>query len=488
MSNRFYEIEQKERPVECALCSVNHGIHAMYPLFDYHGPGGRQICSKIKNGERTLVWAHALCALYLASHGYLYACYKDGDYMGMEDDKDNTDSRPPNPELEVTEEFVRMYGTSAMPHFRYYMTPPIAELDPRKLDPYTKAVLAQQNQVKCIECGLPDNSKKSMRIPLQCVANDDDEFDDFKIRHSARGNDVTPCTQALHVGCARWGNPSSKVRQCFYFHGDAGESLNVLCIYCKKHSEQVNEKCFRVDKKDTAFSDRKRAWEKDRSVEIQQRTVRPHKVTKQVSSSVKDPRSDGIEKVSQNSVTKENTVLRKRKTKEIEQSKEPDRPRAAATNAVKQPTLAKRHRQIASEKSSVSEEDANIIFDDLLRHQDEIARNPTIMKGRKRFWKHKFSEASTMDFDDIWGKARKRFKKHQNRQADTDSADGGDENVNASNAGGAVAPDGKKSNDHDLGEKPKRKESEQLPTDRWSNLFIGLPFEMGNEFTIERIK
>ena len=93
-----------------------------------------------------------------------------------------------------------------------------------------------------------------------------------------------------------------------------------------------------------------------------------------------------------------------------------------------------------------------------------------------------------MDFDNIWGKARKRFKKHQNRQADTDNADGGDANVSVSNAGGAVAPDGKKSNDHDLGEKPERKQREQLPTDRWSNLFIGLPYEMGNEFTIERIK
>ena len=34
MSNRFYEIEQKERPVECALCSVKDGLHAMNPLFD----------------------------------------------------------------------------------------------------------------------------------------------------------------------------------------------------------------------------------------------------------------------------------------------------------------------------------------------------------------------------------------------------------------------------------------------------------------------
>ncbi len=521
MSNRFYEIEQKERPVECALCSVKDGVHAMYPLFDYHGTGGRQICSKSKSGERKLVWAHALCALYLASHGYLYACYKDGDYIGMEKDNDenNTDSRPPNPELVLTEEFARMYGTSAMPHFRYYMTPRNGELDPSKLDPYTKAVLAQQNQVKCIVCGLPDDSKKSMRIPLQCVANDDEEFKEFKVGRLARSNDVTPCTQALHIGCARWGNPSSKVRQCFYFHGDAGEFLNVLCLYCKKHSEDVNEKCHKVDEKDPAFLKKKRAEEKDGRGETQQGTIAPKKTTKQISSSLKDRRSDGKEKVSQKATMKENTVLGKRKAKEAERRKETDRPSAAAINAGEQPTLAKRRRQIANEKSSIAEEDANIVFDDLLRHLVKIARNPSMMKERKRYWKHVFSEASTMEFDNIWVKARKRFKKHQNRQPNTDSElekmlsvatqksffrienkdanlsdtissdDDGDidTDMDGLNSGGTAAFDGK-ANGHDLGEKPKRKQSGQLCSDRWSNLFIGLPFEMGNEFTIEKLK
>ena len=52
---------------------------------------------------------------------------------------------------------------------------------------------------------------------MQCVANDDMEHADFKVKHRNIDNrDTEPCTQALHVGCARWGNPSCGVKQVFY--------------------------------------------------------------------------------------------------------------------------------------------------------------------------------------------------------------------------------------------------------------------------------
>ena len=66
-----------------------------------------------------------------------------------------------------------------------------------------------------IVCGSDD--RKNMRIPMQCVANDDMEHADFKVKHRKIDNrDIEPCTQALHVGCARWGNPSCEFKQVFY--------------------------------------------------------------------------------------------------------------------------------------------------------------------------------------------------------------------------------------------------------------------------------
>ena len=118
-----------------------------FPLYDYHGKGGRQICytKKVKdrNGKtkhkRVLAWAHALCAVVLSQKGFLYACNKEGDY-GAEEEEDESavdvDPRSPNPELKITTQFERMYGSGAISHYRYYMEPPNGPIDF-----YTKIVL-----------------------------------------------------------------------------------------------------------------------------------------------------------------------------------------------------------------------------------------------------------------------------------------------------------------------------------------------------------
>ena len=511
-SSHFYEIEQKERPVECALCSVKDGIHAMYPLFDFHGRGGRRICVSEKTkskggstGEKELVWAHALCALYLASMGLMYSCYKDGDYVGMEDEEDDLDPRPPNPELKVTREFKRMYGDSPH-HFRYYMTPPNGDLDQ-----WTKAVVENKRDLKCIECGLMDD-KKSMRIPVQCVANDPDEFMEHKKKHMERNNDVEPCTQALHVGCARWGDLSSTLRKCYFFPGTtdqdgsiAGGIDTVRCIYCTKHAENVDENHQKIVKRDSTLLEKKRAAERSRLGK------RPQ-IMQQAMNLSKDRLGHKVKNINKRSAA------------------------SMSVNSGEQPALAERRRKIANEESTLAKEDVNKIFGDLVSHQDEIARNRTsVINGRKRYWKNEFSGHSPTDFDTIWIKARTRFERRignldiskistssddepadvsslsvrdteeEKMNTNTKVAISEDKNVEPENDrrySGDIVTDinfnASKNNEIErsegaLKEQKSRKKSNirkrvEHPPDRWSTLFIGQAFEMGNEFTLDKFR
>jgi len=423
-NSHFHRIEQKQRPTECALCSVSDGVHAMYPLFDYHGKGGRQICytkrSKNKNGsnEKILAWGHALCCLYLASVDFMYACYKDGDYIGIEEEEEkDPDTRPPNPELKVTNEFRRMYG-DAMPHFRYYMTPPTGDLDP-----WTTAVHTNQKNLKCIECGLLDH-KNSMRIPLQCVANDADEYREHKHKHRLRNNDSHPCTQALHVGCARWKDPSSKVRKCYYFpgltnsDGTIRDNIDTVhCLYCKTHAENVDER----------FQNKKLKREQQKRRQ-QHGSMQPLKGSQKAAQSIsKRPASmmTGTNYLSKNkkhaplvAVPKASRGWGKYKNKDAERYKELDPSVSVPINAGQQPKLATRRREIANERSIVSKGDLNRIFDNLVHHKHEIAKNASLgINGRKRYWKHKFSGLSTKDFDNVWSAALEKFRK-MNRNID----------------------------------------------------------------------
>lgn len=240
LSNNFYEIKQEKRPTECSLCNVSHGLHAMFPLFDYHGKGARQICYPVQDGgtKMVLAWGHALCALTLANAGHLYACYKDGDYLGMEDDDNEVDMRPPNPESVITEAFQIMYG-DAMPHYRYYLTP----IDRPPCD-WTKAVIDRKRSLECVECKSDD--RKSMRIPVQCVANHPSEY----IGHKKIHGEEDPCKAALHVGCARWGfrGKQPTVEQVYYFPGivndDGSIKSNydtVMGVYCKSHALKLDK-------------------------------------------------------------------------------------------------------------------------------------------------------------------------------------------------------------------------------------------------------
>ena len=96
--------------------------------------------------------------------------------------------------------------------------------------------------------------------------------------------------------------------------------------------------------------------------------------------------------------------------------KELDPSKAIAITAGEQPTLAKRRRKLADEKSVVTQSDIDNVFDDLVRHKDQIQKDQSFIKARKRFWKHQLSGLSTLDFQNIWKEARVMFISYQNKK------------------------------------------------------------------------
>uniref|UniRef100_A0A7S1B414 PHD-type domain-containing protein n=1 Tax=Corethron hystrix TaxID=216773 RepID=A0A7S1B414_9STRA len=82
----------RTRPRKCVLCSVDHGVHAMHPLYDTYGKRGKH--ATLPNGE--LAWVHSLCAVMIGSSalmkGCVFACDKKGRYDGDEEDSDEEDS------------------------------------------------------------------------------------------------------------------------------------------------------------------------------------------------------------------------------------------------------------------------------------------------------------------------------------------------------------------------------------------------------------
>jgi len=214
-------IKVQERPTECVLCNVHDGIHAMHPLFDTHGPEGRQlVISEGGNADRKLAWVHTLCANFICSKtgGSVYGCY--GDDGRYEDDSDE--------EYTDEENEVRFYA--------------IATKENGKETAWSKIIAEYRKTIKCTICGKRDNSGNSLGIALQCCANDVNEVVDFKRRHSDRSE----CFVGMHVGCARWkGDPPTvygrECKLCYFFDGD-DDGLHddpQLACYCRKHAEDI---------------------------------------------------------------------------------------------------------------------------------------------------------------------------------------------------------------------------------------------------------
>ncbi len=124
---------------------------------------------------------------------------------------------------------------------------------------YSLRVKAHRELV-CMICKKKDNTSKScLRIPVQCNAGDQCEFEEFKKYHakpkkSEQSDEANGgCTEAMHVGCARWGSEYAKVnnkdlRLCYYFSGKpptySGEDAYqnpVSNCFCRIHAREIQE-------------------------------------------------------------------------------------------------------------------------------------------------------------------------------------------------------------------------------------------------------
>lgn len=211
-------ILQEKRPTECVLCAVSDGTHAMHALYRSHGPNGRQLILPAgRHAPERLAWVHSLCALTVCNHrgtrGGVYGADVDGNYEG----DDGT-----------MHHFV-MCGLSNDPEDRAWIQN-----------------LVEHRSLQCYICGHHDKSAgRNLRVPLQCCAGDDEEYEEFKQFHLQIGE---PCTQAMHVGCAMWLGAKGRTRvprAVWFYPGvlerEDGEYLEPATeIFCNLHARQTD--------------------------------------------------------------------------------------------------------------------------------------------------------------------------------------------------------------------------------------------------------
>lgn len=211
-----------ERPTGCVLCDVHDGIHALHPLYDTHGPEARQLVISSEGGGKKLAWVHTLCANFICTQtgGSVYAAYgTDGRY------EDNSDEE---------------YSDEEDRDIRFY-----AMATDETGKEWAKIISERRKSILCSICGKKDNDGDSLRIAVQCCANDENELIDFKKRHIDRSQ----CYVGMHVGCSRWKvNPpmvyGRSCAMCYFFDGvDADEqgqyAAPVANCYCRLHAEEI---------------------------------------------------------------------------------------------------------------------------------------------------------------------------------------------------------------------------------------------------------
>lgn len=227
------EGREKTRPVECSLCSVDHGIHAMHPLYDTYGEHGRQIVldggSKRKQKN---AWVHTLCAMYIGSSpptsGTVYGCDEEGNYDGEED-------------------------VSAM-NIHHFV---ICQKVNGQHDQWTRVIEEFRNYKPCNVCGEQDQF--SLRIPTQCCFNHQNESERFRKKHYKTDGTET-CYESFHVGCARWGHKrdkcSNEYNRVFFSPGNEVDDPETNA-FCFQHAQRCCSRKKR--KKQTVSEEREKA-------------------------------------------------------------------------------------------------------------------------------------------------------------------------------------------------------------------------------------
>lgn len=271
---------QTARPTDCALCPVIdgehvapgvHPWHAMHKLYDTHGPEGHQLVLKADRKRKLpkrLAWVHSACAYGIATSrragGCVYGCMADGSYEGdgssdADDDEEgiSSDEEPfdtrveesewigatktkghhgsggssPRKKKKKSEDDDDVDDTGATHHFV------ICGKEDGQDTCYTNRI-KECRELRCFLCG--NAHCPPTHIPLQCCANEKDEFEEHKKRH----DDKAPCYTGLHVGCARGWDERYPVQEkrVFFFPGDPGadgDRQPVSETYCSRHAKVV---------------------------------------------------------------------------------------------------------------------------------------------------------------------------------------------------------------------------------------------------------
>ena len=254
-TNQHKEFTVDRRPTECALCSVDDGdkwFHAMHPLFDDHSDRGRQMVLKPSAGSKLglahkvgshhgqklperLAWAHTLCALAMSDGAFVYGASKTGDW-GDDDDSDRKieDDGSVNSALQMSED--DPFDEEQTTHHFVWSNEKWYGIN----YPTVKQRKKQQHELKCYVCG-SDDRWNTLRIPVQCKANDKDEYIELQDAHRYMRNE--DCYEAMHVGCVQYG-PIDKygnyptIRRC-YFHPGSEHADAVVDCFCDKHAQDV---------------------------------------------------------------------------------------------------------------------------------------------------------------------------------------------------------------------------------------------------------
>ncbi|GKY91367.1 hypothetical protein MPSEU_000108900 [Mayamaea pseudoterrestris] len=237
-----HDVSVKERPTECALCTVNmRDIPlAMHALYDDHGTKGRQIMLKSRSTDNIQyqpAWCHTLCALFICSYsrtaGCVYGCTASGTYMGDDDVEVENDERSVNFELTQALQETPEEHDVGVHHFVVVLPTWRGE------NQWTKAIRASKKLPPCYICHKIDDRPDIVRFPVQCSANEPEEYAGKKLH-----KDKDICTSVVHVGCAIWHRgPTGNwpmYRQVYFYPGRPSHKTRLVAdIYCFQHAKDL---------------------------------------------------------------------------------------------------------------------------------------------------------------------------------------------------------------------------------------------------------
>mmetsp|Transcript_19692 Transcript_19692/g.22668 ORF Transcript_19692/g.22668 Transcript_19692/m.22668 type:complete len:597 (+) Transcript_19692:248-2038(+) len=423
-SHKTHGLRQLKRPTKCELCHVNFGIHAMHPLYDKHGPKGRQV-RIIEKGEKKMGWVHTLCALYIGSHhmtaGCVYLCDENGNYGDDDDTSEESFNDDDDEDYASSAVSVSKGSTNTKAKSSEGKGKKMTEEDGKgcSKEAEDSDLLAGHNFViayespwdrcidecrtlKCIYCGI--NDQKARAIPVQCVCGDDLEIAEFRTRHK----ESSECYLAMHVGCARWmGNTRGaepEHQRVYFYPGPPGNVSNeadeeddpfsspVSLCYCPAHAADI------------IINQPKKLKDLLAMKKLSMRET----VLKRDISQPRAPRKGELgyeEPVMMNKRTPTSLTLGKH-CEEVKQDKRVAIGSAAGSSVGK--------RADESAQVNATKDWSSVVKNDLLKVINEVITDGGSTKDatneRKKFWK-KETQLSKEDFKNLWNTVKEVVKK-----------------------------------------------------------------------------